>query len=113
MTFEDRISILFYLINVFSVSNNSPFGSPEHSGQIYNKVILHIQSNAFGISRRLHIHIIKNFWLYKNGQPTTVTVHSHCVEKFEELLQRYLVFRGGMGCSSGLGKTNFFPKTLY
>ena len=103
MTFEDRISILFYLINVFSVSNNSPFGSPEHSGQIYNKVILHIQSNAFGISRRLHIHIIKNFWLYKNGQPTTVTVHSHCVEKFAA------IFRGGMG---GLGKNKFFPENL-
>ena len=36
------------------------------------------------------------YWLYKNYQPIGVTVHSHCVESFEGLLQRS---RRGRGCS--------------
>ena len=36
------------------------------------------------------------YWLYKNCQPIGVTVHSHCVESFEGLLQRC---RRGRGCS--------------
>ena len=34
-------------------------------------------------------------WLYKKGQPIGATVHSHRVEKFKGLLQRY-VGEGGV-----------------
>ena len=44
----------------------------------------------------------------KNYQPI-VTVHSHCVESFEGLLQQC---RRRRGCSE-LRKTQFFPNTLY
>ena len=36
------------------------------------------------------------YWLYKNYQPIGVTVHSHCVESFDGLLQQY---KRGRGCS--------------
>ena len=42
----------------------------------------------------------------KNYQPIGVTVHSHCVESFEGLLQRC---RRGRGCSE-LWKNTFFPE---
>ena len=45
----------------------------------------------------------------KSYQPIGVTVHSHCVESFEGLLQRC---RLGRGCSE-LWKTQFFLNTLY
>ena len=45
------------------------------------------------------------YWLYKNDQPIGETVHSHCVESFEGLLQRC---RRGRGCSE-LCKNTIFP----
>ena len=42
----------------------------------------------------------------KNYQPIGVTVHSHCVESFEGLLQRC---RRGRGCS-GFEKNTIFPE---
>ena len=42
----------------------------------------------------------------KNHQPIEVTVHSHCVESFEGLLQRC---RRGRGCSE-LSKNTIFPE---
>ena len=33
------------------------------------------------------------YWLYKNYKPMDVTVHSHCDESFESLLQRYRRYR--------------------
>ena len=44
----------------------------------------------------------------KNYQPIGVTVHSHCVESFEGLLQRC---RRGRGCSE-LWKNTIFPEHL-
>ena len=46
----------------------------------------------------------------KNYQPIRVTVHSHCVESFEGLLQRC---RRGRGCSEMWKKYNFSLNTLY
>ena len=46
----------------------------------------------------------------KNFQPIGVTVHSHCVESFEGLLQRY-VDEGGVAVNCE--KTQFFLNTLY
>ena len=43
----------------------------------------------------------------KNYQPIGVTVHSHCVETFEGLLQR---FSRGRGCCSELSKNTIFPE---
>ena len=45
----------------------------------------------------------------QNYQPIGVTVHSHCVESFEGLLQPC---RRGRGCSE-LGKNTIFLNTLY
>ena len=50
------------------------------------------------------------YWLYKKGQPIGATVHSHCIENFEGLLQLYVVEGGvAMNCE----KTQFFLNTLY
>ena len=47
----------------------------------------------------------------KNYQPIGVTIHSHCVESFEGLLQ---LCRRGRGCSELWEKYNFFlDSTLY
>ena len=44
------------------------------------------------------------------GQPIGVTIHSHCVESYENLLQRY-VGEGGVAVDNK--KTQFFLNTLY
>ena len=44
------------------------------------------------------------YWLYKKGQPIGATVHSHCVENFEGLLQRYV---GEGGVAVNFEKHNF------
>ena len=45
----------------------------------------------------------------KNSQPIRVTVHSHCIESFEGLIQRCKRRRGAINCE----KTHFFLNNLY
>ena len=84
----------------------------------------HLQQTTFNRTEGLYVICYKNYrkfvpppspalgcyWLYKNYQPIGVTVHSHCVESFEGLLQRC---RRGRGCSELWIKTQFFFNILY
>ena len=46
----------------------------------------------------------------KKGQPIEAIVHLHCVENFQDLLQRYV---GEGGVAVNFEKTQFFLNTLY
>ena len=78
----------------------------EYTGCSLNIVFFSKNSRKFATSPS---QALGCYMLYKNYQPIGVTVHSHCVESFEGLLQRC---RRGRGCSE-LWKTHFFLNTLY